>query len=228
MNGTYFYMQLLFQIKMETGCRYFICYVRKPKLKDMKILPWNWYLSAVFASTGEETPSAIVIDKHKTSLNSINNVILNDIHCWSFVNVTKVQIAEKLSIVIFMWWRLEVRTCLLVFRNRIKRIYSAYCMFWCIVLSIKGTCFATTSSDVKNEENMEDVLSMVSYEQELFIFLKKLKILMQTINFQFTSTKKTKIHKIKIRRKFFTSSKEPFRFHRPQIVDLISRKSLEW
>lgn len=38
-------------------------------------------LSAVFASIGEVRPSAIVIDKHKTSLNSISKVISNDIHC---------------------------------------------------------------------------------------------------------------------------------------------------
>ena len=53
-------------------------------------------LSAVFASIGEVRPSAIVIDKHKTFLNSINKVIFNDIHCWSFVNDTKIQIAGRI------------------------------------------------------------------------------------------------------------------------------------
>jgi hypothetical protein len=52
-------------------------------------------LFVVFASIGEVRPSAIIIDKHKISFNSINKVISNDIHCWSFVNATKDQIAEK-------------------------------------------------------------------------------------------------------------------------------------
>ena len=53
-------------------------------------------LSAVFDSIGEVRPSAIVIDKHKISLNSINKVISNDIHCWRFVNATKIQIAGRI------------------------------------------------------------------------------------------------------------------------------------
>lgn len=55
-------------------------------------------LSAVFVK-----PSAIVIDKHKTFLNFINKIISNDIHCWSFVNPGKVQIADIFFIFIFMW-----------------------------------------------------------------------------------------------------------------------------
>ena len=47
-------------------------------------------LSPVFACIGEVRPSAKVIYKHKISLNSINKVISNDIHCWSFENITKI------------------------------------------------------------------------------------------------------------------------------------------
>ena len=52
--------------------------------------------SAVFSSIGEVRPSAIVIDKHKTSLNPINKIISNNIHCWNFVNTIKIQIAERI------------------------------------------------------------------------------------------------------------------------------------
>ena len=53
-------------------------------------------LSAVFVSIGEVRPSATVIDKHKTSLNSIKKIISNDIHRWSFVNAAKIHIARRI------------------------------------------------------------------------------------------------------------------------------------
>jgi len=52
-------------------------------------------LTHVFESLGEIRPSAIVIDKHKTSLNTIYNVVQNDVLCWScwtYENNAKVQI----------------------------------------------------------------------------------------------------------------------------------------
>ena len=53
-------------------------------------------LSVVFASIIEVRSSAIVIDKHKMSLNSINKVIPNDIYYWIFVNVSKIQIMGRI------------------------------------------------------------------------------------------------------------------------------------
>ena len=35
-----------------------------------------------FASTGDVRPSAILIDKHMTSVNAINEVVGKDIYCW--------------------------------------------------------------------------------------------------------------------------------------------------
>jgi hypothetical protein len=40
-------------------------------------------LISVSTFIGKERSSAIVIDKHKTSLNSINEVIDKDAHCWT-------------------------------------------------------------------------------------------------------------------------------------------------
>ena len=52
-------------------------------------------LTHVFEAIGEVRPSAIVIDKHKTSLNAINKVVDNDAHCWIMKESTKVQIAGR-------------------------------------------------------------------------------------------------------------------------------------
>jgi hypothetical protein len=52
-------------------------------------------LTSVFASIGKVRPSAIVIDKHKTSLNSINEVIDKDAHCWTIGSEGRVQVARR-------------------------------------------------------------------------------------------------------------------------------------
>ena len=67
----------------------------KDKNEDYEGITIELTLFVVFVSIEEVRPSTIIIDKHKMSLNSINKVISNDIHCWSFVNATKDQIAEK-------------------------------------------------------------------------------------------------------------------------------------
>lgn len=66
----------------------------KDKNKEHEVIAIELALSAVFAYILQVRPFAMVIDKHKTSINSINNVISNDIHYWGFMNATKVQIAE--------------------------------------------------------------------------------------------------------------------------------------
>jgi hypothetical protein len=66
----------------------------KDKNKGHEVIAIELALSAVFAYIRQIRPFAIVIDKHKTSINFINNVIYNDIHYWNFMNATKVQIAE--------------------------------------------------------------------------------------------------------------------------------------
>ena len=68
--------------------------------------------SAVFSSIGEVRPSAIVIDKYKTSLNPINKAISNNIYCWNFVNVTKIQIAERILLCHFHMMKAWSRTLL--------------------------------------------------------------------------------------------------------------------
>jgi hypothetical protein len=73
---------------------YMLC--TKDKNKGHEGIAIELALSAIFASIEEVRRSAIIIDKHKTSLNSINKVISNDIHCWSFVNGTKIQIAGRI------------------------------------------------------------------------------------------------------------------------------------
>ena len=50
-------------------------------------------LTAAFASIGDVRPSAILIDKHKTSLNAINEVVGKDIHCWRVENGEKFQVS---------------------------------------------------------------------------------------------------------------------------------------
>jgi hypothetical protein len=52
-------------------------------------------LTAVFASIGKVRPSAIVIDKHKTSLNSINKVIDKDAHCWTIGSERRIEVAGR-------------------------------------------------------------------------------------------------------------------------------------
>ena len=39
--------------------------------------------TSIFASIVKIRPRAIIIDKHKTSLNSINEVIDKNAHCWT-------------------------------------------------------------------------------------------------------------------------------------------------
>ena len=43
-------------------------------------------LTAAFASIGNVRPSAIFIDKHRTSLNVINEIVGKDIYCWRVEN----------------------------------------------------------------------------------------------------------------------------------------------
>jgi hypothetical protein len=49
----------------------------------------------VFESLGEIRPSAIIIDKHKTSLNAIQSVVSNDANCWTIENGAKTQIGGR-------------------------------------------------------------------------------------------------------------------------------------
>ena len=49
-------------------------------------------LTAVFASIGNVRPSAILIDKHRTSLNAINEVVGKDLYCWRVENEQKIKI----------------------------------------------------------------------------------------------------------------------------------------
>jgi hypothetical protein len=53
-------------------------------------------LIVIFASIGDVRPSTILIDKHKTSLNAINEVVGKDIHCWRVENGEKIQIARNM------------------------------------------------------------------------------------------------------------------------------------
>ena len=74
---------------------------------------------------------------------------------------------------------------------------------------------------------MEDALPMESKEQELFVLLQELEVLMQESKLSIHKYKKEEVlHKIEIGRKFLASFKEPFTFDRPQIVDLPSRGSI--
>lgn len=52
-------------------------------------------LTHVFAAIGEVRPSAIVIDKHKTSLTAITNVVNQDLHCWIMEGENRVQVAGR-------------------------------------------------------------------------------------------------------------------------------------
>jgi hypothetical protein len=52
-------------------------------------------LSHVFGSLGEVRPSAIIIDKHKPSLNAIQRVVSNDVHCWTYEEGTKTQVGGQ-------------------------------------------------------------------------------------------------------------------------------------
>ena len=58
-------------------------------------IPLELTLTAAFASIGDVRSSAILIDKHKTSLNAINEVVGKDIHCWRVENVEKFQVDEN-------------------------------------------------------------------------------------------------------------------------------------
>ena len=72
---------------------YMLC--TKDKKQGHQGIALELALIAVFASLGAVRPSAIVIDKDKTSLNSINTVVRSDEHCWSIENGEKVQVAGK-------------------------------------------------------------------------------------------------------------------------------------
>ncbi|KAG0572651.1 hypothetical protein KC19_VG113700 [Ceratodon purpureus] len=52
-------------------------------------------LSHIFGSLGEVTPFAIIIDKHKPSLNAIQRVVSNDVHYWTYKKGTKTQIGGQ-------------------------------------------------------------------------------------------------------------------------------------
>jgi hypothetical protein len=78
---------------MGRRCLYFICCAAKTKNKNIRGL--YLALTSVFASNGKVRPSAIVIDKHKTSLNSINEVIDKDVHCWAIRSERRVQVAGR-------------------------------------------------------------------------------------------------------------------------------------
>ena len=53
-------------------------------------------LTYVFALIREIRPTAIVIDKHKTSLNAINKVVEADVHCWIIQSGERIQVARKI------------------------------------------------------------------------------------------------------------------------------------
>jgi hypothetical protein len=59
-------------------------------------------LTSVFALIGEIRPTAIVIDKYKTSLNAINKVVEADVHCWIIQSGERIQVARKYSYATFM------------------------------------------------------------------------------------------------------------------------------
>ena len=52
-------------------------------------------LTHVFKSFGKIRPSAIVIDKYKTSLNAIQNIKNNDVYCWIYEGGTKIKIGGR-------------------------------------------------------------------------------------------------------------------------------------
>ena len=110
---------------------YMLC--MKNKNKRHEGIAVELALSAVIASIGEARPSAILIDKHKISLNPINKVISNDIYCWRFFNATKVQIIKIIHLYHFHMMKVWSENLLTAFRNRIKRIYGTHYMFYCIV-----------------------------------------------------------------------------------------------
>lgn len=60
--------------------RVFYMLYSRHKKKD-KVISIDLALSDVFTVVGEVRPSAIIINKNKMSLNSISNVIGNDIYC---------------------------------------------------------------------------------------------------------------------------------------------------
>ena len=63
---------------------------------------------------------------------------------------------------------------------------------------IESTYVVTRSLDVTNEENIEYVLPMKSKEQELFVLLQELEILMQESKLSIHKYKKKVLHKIEI------------------------------
>jgi hypothetical protein len=52
-------------------------------------------LTHIFESLGTIRPAAIVIDKHRLSLNAITHVVNKDIHCWETTDSTRTQIAGR-------------------------------------------------------------------------------------------------------------------------------------
>jgi hypothetical protein len=57
-------------------------------------------ITHVFLNIGDVRPSAFIIDKCKTSLNAIQHVVNNDIHCWEHGRLGEEQIAGR----IFLCW----------------------------------------------------------------------------------------------------------------------------
>jgi hypothetical protein len=49
----------------------------------------------VFASIGKVRPFAIIIDKHKTSLDFVNEIIDKDVYCWTVGSEGMVQVVER-------------------------------------------------------------------------------------------------------------------------------------
>jgi hypothetical protein len=64
---------------------------------------------------------------------------------------------------------------------------------------MEGTCVTTTSLDVANAENMEVAIPMKSKEEELFILLQELEVLMEQSKFSIHKYKREEVlHKIEI------------------------------
>jgi hypothetical protein len=50
---------------------------------------------SMFASIGETRSIAIIIDKHKTSLNAINKVVEKDAYCWNILSGKRIQVTKR-------------------------------------------------------------------------------------------------------------------------------------
>ena len=65
-------------------------------------IPIEITLIHILKSLKKIRPSAIVIDKHKTSLNAIQNIMYNDVYCWTYEKVQKYKLVEICFCIIFM------------------------------------------------------------------------------------------------------------------------------